>query len=1223
MSRWKARDATRADDMRGIRSRKQDTQRSAVRSINMPTEAHHMNVIFFRTCATIGALGLLAACTDTPTTITPSPSGMSPAGPSFSFDIPANGLGQCMGDDGASAKALDSKWVDGNLGVPPNYNCTANDISVASATITGYSFIGADGPFTTLAPGDRITCTPGQTVHVQTVAKLSTNATQRYDIGVWIAEPVEASAVNGACRHFNLLPGVQGSNDVDSDNCGDMASAAGLATIDLGVLEVICPAGHPVVTVNNCVAWANSDLTSSRGNCPATKIPTGTGTTVTEAQGFRFGTVPENSAKCNCSPFSLPIDVRGKITIVKNTVGGDGTFTFSSDVGNNSNPVVTSPFTITTSAGTNSQIIDNVVAGTYHIAEQTPPSDFTFTSLSCVGTTGGTATTSAATATIVLPAGGQMTCTYTNTKKSSLTLIKRVVNDNGGTKTVSDFGITTNACTPSFDGGAADGANTLKYTSTACPVVAGTYTLHEDLVTNYTEGTWACVGNAGAVVASAQTGSVVIATGETVTCTITNNDAGPSLTLNKVTTYTHGGTRPESDWTLTATGALASPSNLSGPGAAGSTDVVSGAGFKADTYTLGETGSYTGYTNGASYSCVKNGAAPVLGNSIALGIGDVAVCTITNTDVAPSLTLNKITSYTHGGSRPESNWTLTANGAAAGTLSGPGAAGSADVVSTASFKAGTYALTETGTFTGYTNGTNYSCVKNGAAPVSGNSITLAVGDVAVCSITNTDAAASLTLNKITSYTHGGTRPESDWTLTATGTVASPTNLSGPGAAGNADVVSNSSFKADTYTLGETGTFTGYTNGTNYSCVKNGAAPVSGNSITLAVGDVAVCSITNTDVAPSLTLNKITSYTHGGTALESAWTLTANGGAAGLLSGPGAAGSADVVSTASFKAGTYALSESAAPAGYQNGTSYSCVKNGGAPVSGSSITLAVGDVGVCSITNTDLPAKLTIVKIVKGAGGTFGFNTTGSGLDATFNLAPLADGSASKSYTTLSAGTYTIDEPSSSGYVLTDLGCSDQAAGTYDPALVTKVSVTLPLGGDVTCTFINEQRAGQTTRTQGFWAAHSSITNVAWFGGSIGGNSFAGVTDKTFCSPVTKDLNTLNRVLGGFWSGISQTSTSKKRSSIDQARMQLMQQLLAAILNNSAFGSSPSTVTIAQAKAAYCGTNETAIKNAASAMAAFNQSGDNGTFTPGVSANGKLAKTIAAALNGIQYWDTLP
>ena len=129
-----------------------------------------------------------------------------------------------------------------------------------------------------------------------------------------------------------------------------------------------------------------------------------------------------------------------------------------------------------------------------------------------------------------------------------------------------------------------------------------------------------------------------------------------------------------------------------------------------------------------------------------------------------------------------------------------------------------------------------------------------------------------------------------------------------------------------------------------------------------------------------------------------------------------------------------------------------------------------------------------------------------------------------------------------------------------------------------------------------------------------------MSDKTLCAGPAKDLNTLGRVLGGFWSNISQKSTGQKRTAIDQARMQLVQQLLAAILNNSVFGSVPSgSISIQQAEDAYCGSDINAIKAAASAMGAFNESGDNGVFTPGVSANGKLAKSLA----DLAYWNSLP
>src|SRR5213078_630651 len=99
-----------------------------------------------------------------------------------------------------------------------------------------------------------------------------------------------------------------------------------------------------------------------------------------------------------------------------------------------------------------------------------------------------------------------------------------------------------------------------------------------------------------------------------------------------------------------------------------------------------------------------------------------------------------------------------------------------------------------------------------------------------------------------------------------------------------------------------------------------------------------------------------------------------------------------------------------------------------------------------------------------------------------------------------------------------------------------------------------------TRTQGFWAAHTPLASSAWFGGTAFGHTFggvaavAGIGDRTLCT--TRVIDTLGKLLGAFWSDASKTSTAGKRSSLDQARMQLLQQLLAAELNASAFGSVP-------------------------------------------------------------------
>ena len=106
---------------------------------------------------------------------------------------------------------------------------------------------------------------------------------------------------------------------------------------------------------------------------------------------------------------------------------------------------------------------------------------------------------------------------------ASLTIVKTVVNDNGGTKTVADFGVTTSAGALTF--GAGVGTTTKVYTATALTVNAGTYSLSESDLAGYAEGSWSCTNGGGGAF---NAGTVTLANGASVTCTITNDDDAPS-----------------------------------------------------------------------------------------------------------------------------------------------------------------------------------------------------------------------------------------------------------------------------------------------------------------------------------------------------------------------------------------------------------------------------------------------------------------------------------------------------------------------------------------------------------------------------------------------------------------------------------------------------------------------------------------------------------------------
>ena len=237
-----------------------------------------------------------------------------------------------------------------------------------------------------------------------------------------------------------------------------------------------------------------------------------------------------------------------------------------------------------------------------------------------------------------------------------------------------------------------------------------------------------------------------------------------------------------------------------------------------------------------------------------------------------------------------------------------------------------------------------------AARSTDNSIDLANGESAVCSVNNDDEPATLTLVKTVTNDNGGTAAATAWTLSAAG----PSPISGPTASGAVTAVPVS---AGTYTLSESNGPAGYTAG-NWAC---DAGTLTDDSLVLPNGVSATCTINNDDVAATLTLVKQVVNDNGGTALPTDWTLEAVGPTAGI-SGPTGD---DAVTAVPVSAGAYDLSETG-PAGYA-ASAWSCV---GGSLSGSSVTLALGQSATCTITNDDIPATLTLLKeVVNDNGGT--------------------------------------------------------------------------------------------------------------------------------------------------------------------------------------------------------------------------------------------------------------
>jgi Prealbumin-like fold domain len=724
----------------------------------------------------------------------------------------------------------------------------------------------------------------------------------------------------------------------------------------------------------------------------------------------------------------------------------------------------TGPTTITGIEGTASVTAAAVNAGTHLLTESGAATNaYTQGTWTC---TAGTLTGNS----LVLANGQSASCTITNNDRPRLTLLKTVINNSGGTALDTAFTLTaTGPVTASGVEGAAAITN--------ANVNAGTYALTESTLAGYAGGAWSCVG--GTLAGS----NLTLAQNQNATCTVTNDDQPATLTLLKTVTNDNGGTNVDTDFTLTATG----PTTITGTEGAAS---VTAAAVNAGTYLLTESGAATNaYTQG-TWTCT---AGTLTGNSLVLANGQSASCTITNND-RPRLTLLKTVINNSGGTALDTAFTLTATGPV--TITGTEGAAA---ITNANVNAGTYALTES-TLAGYTGGA-WSCV---GGTLTGSSLVLTQAQNATCTVTNDDQAATLTLLKTVTNDNGGTNVDTDFTLSATG----PTTITGIEGAAS---VTAASVNAGTYVLTESGAATSaYTPGT-WTCT---AGTLTGNSLVLSNGQSASCTITNND-RPRLTLLKTVINNSGGTALDTAFTLTATGpvtitGTEGAVS----------ITNANVNAGTYALSESSL-AGYSGGA-WSCV---GGTLTGSSLVLAQNQNATCTVTNDDQSATLTLLKTVTNDNG-------GTNIDTDFTLTATGpttvtgiEGAAAVTAASVSAGTYVLTESgvATAAYTPGAWSCS---AGT-----LTGNSLVLANGQSASCTITNNDRPRLTLlktviNNSGGTALDTSFTLTATGPVTISGveGAVAITNANVNAGTYTLSESALAGYTGGAWSCVGGTLT---------------------------------------------------------------------------------------------------
>ncbi len=202
-----------------------------------------------------------------------------------------------------------------------------------------------------------------------------------------------------------------------------------------------------------------------------------------------------------------------EITLVKKLINDDGGAATINDFILSA----TGPDSISGVSGTTAVTKAVVEPGTYVISETTVPGYIAGT-WSCVGATNTSGNK------IELVGGDHATCTIVNDdeKFSTLTLVKSLTNDSGGSAAESDF-------TLSFSGSGGSGSGTTGDTAiTSAPVPPGSYTLSENNVTGYLLESIKCDGTD-----SDGTDGLDIQPGEKIICYFVNNDQGVDLNITK------------------------------------------------------------------------------------------------------------------------------------------------------------------------------------------------------------------------------------------------------------------------------------------------------------------------------------------------------------------------------------------------------------------------------------------------------------------------------------------------------------------------------------------------------------------------------------------------------------------------------------------------------------------------------------------------------------------
>jgi uncharacterized repeat protein (TIGR01451 family) len=278
------------------------------------------------------------------------------------------------------------------------------------------------------------------------------------------------------------------------------------------------------------------------------------------------------------------------------------------------------------------------------------------------------------------------------------------------------------------------------------------------------------------------------------------------------------------------------------------------------------------------------------------------------------------------------------------------------------------------------------------------------------------------------------------------------------------------------------------------------------------------------------------------------------------------------------------------------------------------------------TTTVLCPGMTLVKLADApsvaAGSPIGFgiwvNSSGAGTETGVSLVDPLPGAAGLAWTIdadatglcgISAGTLSCDygdlTSGATRFVHVTSPTTTASCGRIDNTATARNQE--PMNASASTTVTCPQNA---TRTLGFWQTHTAYTER--------------VFDANFSDVMTvgsgghtKTIDSYGKLFGGFYASIPSKSDGHKRNPVDQARMTLLQQLIAAKLNCAAFGCSASTQSlISAADNAYATNDRATMASLTAQLDAYNNSGDG---VP-VSNTGSATPALSQGIANIPFWD---